>query len=219
VRKHRGITYLVVDMRSAGIDVRPLRQATGGAEFNEVFFDEVRVPVANVVGAVDDGWRVAMTTLTSERADMGSSKMVTFEEVLTLARERGATGDPLVRQGLAHLHTGYEINRFLGYRARTALSRGQAPGPEVSIAKLAGGLRLAEQADLALAIQGASGMLAGGDAIAHGFFQATVFMGQWMARIGGGTEQVQRTILADRMLGMPSEPRADRELPFRDVPH
>ena len=217
--KHRGITYFLVDMRSPGIEVRPLKQATGGAEFNEVFLEEVRIPVGNVLGEVNGGWAVAMTTLTSERADIGSGHGMSFSNILELARRFGVTGDPVMRQKLMELFISYEISRFTGYRMRTAASRGEAPGPEVSVAKIAVSNRLAFQGDLVEEIMGAEGMLWGDDAPDEGYWQSMVFTGQWMARIGGGTEDVQRNIVGERVLGLPREPSNDRTTPFRDLPH
>ena len=217
--KHRGITFFAVDMRSPGIDVRPLKQATGGAEFNEVFLEDLRVPAANVIGPENAGWNVAMTTLTSERADIGSNHSMGFEQVLELARRFGVTDDPVMRQKLAWLYTSYEISRYTGYRVRTAASQGQAPGPEVSVAKIAVSERLAFQGDLVEQIMGPAGTLWGADAPDDGYWQSMVFTGQWMARIGGGTEDVQRNIVGERILGLPREPSNDRTTPFRDLPH
>ena len=219
VPKHRGITFLALDMRTPGIEVRPLEQATGGAEFNEVFLEDVRVPAANVIGEANGGWGVAMTTLTSERAEIGGHRGLGFDAVLDLARRYGVTTDPVVRQDLARLHTSYELSRWTGYRVRTAASRGEAPGPEVSVAKIALSERLAFQGDLVERIMGADGMLWGADAPDDGYFQTMVFMGQWMSRIGGGTEDVQRNIVGERVLGLPREPSNDRTTPFRDLPH
>ncbi len=219
VPKHRGITFFAVDMRTPGIEVRPLRQATGGAEFNEVFLEQVRIPVANVIGPVNGGWGVAMTTLTSERADIGAAHGSGFDGVVDLARRFGVADDPVVRQKLAQLFTSYEISRFTGYRARTAASRGVAPGPEVSVAKIAVSERLARQGDLVEQIMGAAGTLWGDDAPDEGYWQTMVFLGQWMSRIGGGTEDVQRNIVGERVLGLPREPGNDRTTPFRDLPH
>jgi alkylation response protein AidB-like acyl-CoA dehydrogenase len=217
--KHRGITYFLLDMRTPGIEVRPLKQATGGAEFNEVFLEEVRIPVANVLGEVNGGWAVAMTTLTSERADIGSGHGMNFSNILELARRFGVTEDSVMRQKLMELYISYEISRFTGYRMRTAASRGEAPGPEVSVAKIAVSNRLAFQGDLVEEIMGAEGMLWGEDAPDDGYWQSMVFTGQWMARIGGGTEDVQRNIVGERVLGLPREPSNDRTTPFRELPH
>ncbi|MCU0310735.1 MAG: acyl-CoA dehydrogenase family protein [Acidimicrobiales bacterium] len=219
VPKHKGISYLLLDMRTPGIEVRPLRQATGAAEFNEVFLTDVRVPVANLLGPENAGWGVAMTTLTSERADIGSGHANGFDSVLGLARRFGVTDDPTFRQRLAQLYTSFEIGRYMGYRVRTAASKGIAPGPEVSVMKIAVSERLAFQGDLVEAIQGPTGMLWGEDAPDDGYWQSMTFMGQWMARIGGGTEDVQRNIVGERVLGLPREPGNDRTTAFRDLPH
>jgi alkylation response protein AidB-like acyl-CoA dehydrogenase len=217
--KHRGITYFLLDMRSPGIDVRPLKQATGGSEFNEVFLEEVRIPKENVLGEVNGGWAVAMTTLTSERADIGSGHGMSFGTVLELARRFGVTDDLVMRQKLVDLYISYEISRYTGFRMRTAASQGIAPGPEVSVAKIAVSDRLAFQGDLVEEIMGAAGMLWGEDAPDEGYWQSMVFTGQWMARIGGGTEDVQRNIVGERVLGLPREPSNDRTTPFRELPH
>ncbi len=215
--KHKGITYLLVDMRTPGIEVRPLRQATGAAEFNEVFLTDVRVPVANRLGPENAGWGVAMTTLTSERADIGSGHSRGWPGVLDLARRFGAVDDPVLRQELMRLYTSYEIGTYMGYRVRTAASKGVAPGPEVSVMKIAVSERLALQGNLVEAIMGAAGTLWGPDAPDDGYWQSMSLLGQWMSRIGGGTEDVQRNIVGERVLGLPREPGNDRTTPFRDL--
>lgn len=219
VPKHRGISFFLLDMRTPGIEVRPLEQATGGAEFNEVFLTDVRIPRENVLGGVNNGWATAMTTLTSERAGIASSHGDGFRNVLELARRYGRTDDPVMRQKLARLFIDFEIARFVGYRARTAATKGIPLGPEVSTMKVAISNRLAFQGDLVEELMGADGMLWGPDAIDEGHWQSMVFVGQWMARIGGGTEDVQRNIVGERVLGLPREPSSDRDTPFRDLPH
>jgi alkylation response protein AidB-like acyl-CoA dehydrogenase len=215
--KHRGITYMLVDMRTPGIEVRPLRQITGAAHFNEVFLSDVRVPVDQVVGEVDDGWRVTMTTLINERTLIGGGGGGgdLFNDMLATARDLDRTGDTVVRQGLASAYTHLQIMKFLGMRARTAVSQGQAPGPESSVMKLAYSQNSAMLASLALEIEGARGMLAegsGDEASWHDYF-----LGHWGSRIGGGTDQVQRNIIGERVLGLPGDIRVDKSIPFRDV--
>ena len=124
--KHRGITYMLVDMRSPGIDVRPLRQITGAAHFNEVFLTDVRVPADQVIGEVDDGWRVTLTTLINERTLIGGGAGGgdLFTDMAEMARRLGRSDDPIVRQGLASVYTRLELMRYLGMRARTAVSQG-----------------------------------------------------------------------------------------------
>ncbi len=208
--KHRGITYFLVDMRTPGIDVRPLRQITGQAHFNEVFITDVRIPAENVVGEVNNGWRVAQTTLANERTLIGGGAGIGFPDVAALGRETGAASDPVLRQELAATYARFQVARFLGYRVQTALSQGKAPGPESSILKLLYSQHVARTADLVLAMQGAAGML--GDGFWH-----TFFLNNWASRIGGGTDQIQRNIIGERVLGLPKEPAVDREIPFSEL--
>ncbi len=216
VPKHRGITCLVVDMRAPGVDVRPLRQIDGAIHFNEVFLDEVRVPVEDTLGPVGGGWGVAVTMLAHERASIGGGGMYRFEQVAALAGALADRSDPVVRQRLADLHTRFELLRFLGYRVRTAASRGEQPGPESSVMKLAVSSLYEVGGDLVVALQGPAGMLTGDDAPFAGRFQG-LFMGQWAPRIGGGTDQIQRNIIGERVLGLPGEVRVDKDVPFREL--
>jgi alkylation response protein AidB-like acyl-CoA dehydrogenase len=214
--KHRGITYFVVDMGTPGIDVRPLRQINGAAHFNEVFLSGVRIPAANVVGEVDGGWGVALTTLGSERSLIGGGAGGTaFPTLLELARTHGATDDPLRRQDIAAAFTRYELLRFLGYRVQTALSQHRMPGAESSVLKLAYSRHTAATADLAMAITGASGTLLGGDGVDEAWRQQ--FLVQWSSRIGGGTDQIQGNVIAERVLGLPRDVRPDKDVPFREL--
>ena len=215
--KHRGITYLIVDMATPGIDVRPLKQPTGRSEFNEVFLDDVRVPTANVVGEVNAGWGPILTTLTNERTGIGGQSAM-MSEVFGLARTFGVADDPVVRQELARLYSVAETIKYLSYRVRTAASRGELPGPESSVLKLANSRRLELLGNLSMAIMGAAGTLYADDAEMGGFWQNYAFLGQWMSRIGGGTDEVQRNIMGENVLGLPQEPRPDKGIPFRDIP-
>jgi alkylation response protein AidB-like acyl-CoA dehydrogenase len=217
VPKHRGITYFLVDMRTPGIEVRPLRQINGAAHFNEVFLTDVRVPAANVIGEVNGGWRVTHTTLTSERTLIGSGSGAGWADIVGLARHMGRTADPLARQALAETYTRFEILRYLGLRVQTAISRGETPGPESSVLKLAFSRHVAANGDLVLALEGVRGTLLGSDAPDAGFWQQS-FLSQWASRIGGGTDQIQRNVIGERVLGLPGEPRLDKDVAFRDLP-
>ena len=218
VPKHQGISYMLVDMRSPGIEVRPLRQITGHAHFNEVFLTDVRVPVANVVGEINNGWRIAQTTLGNERQMIGGGGSgIGFKTLLALARVCGQTNDPIVRQALASSYTRFELLNWLGQRAKARAKAGLPPGPEASIMKLLASQRVARDGDLAVGLEGAAGMLTGSDAPDDGTFQQ-LFLNQWSIRIGGGTEQIQRNVIGERVLGLPGEPRPDKTLPFRDLP-
>jgi len=218
VPKHRGITYLLVDMASPGIDIRPLKQITGRSEFNEVFLDDVRVPLGNVVGEIDKGWGPILTTLANERTGIAAGARAGIADIIALARRFGVSDDPMIRQELVRLHEIAETMRFLGYRVRSASSRGESPGPESSVLKLAASRRLALQGDLVMSIMGANAMLYDGDAEMNGFWHNYAFLMQWASRIGGGTEEVQRNIVGDNVLGLPREPRLDKGIPFRDIP-
>ena len=218
VPKHRGITYFLVDMRSPGIEVRPLRQITGHAHFNETFFNDVRVPAENVLGDVDAGWGVTQTTLMAERSMIGGGGGgVTFSAIHELASELGVTDQPVMRQELAKCYTRFEILKWLGLRARAAAQAGRPLGPESSVVKLVVSERVAADGDLLMAMEGAGAMLMNADAPAAGTWQQ-VFLGQWSIRIGGGTEQIQRNVLGERVLGLPADIRVDKNVPFRDLP-
>jgi alkylation response protein AidB-like acyl-CoA dehydrogenase len=214
--KHKGITYFVLDMRSPGIEVRPLRQINGVAHFNEVFLTDVRIPDANVVGEVNGGWGVAQTTLGAERVLIGSGGAVGFRDLARLAIEQQRTSDPVLRQRLADAYIRFEIVKYLGQRAQAARRNGAAVGAEASVLKLAVSQNVALNGDLALALEGATAMLLHGDAPYGGFWQQQ-FLNQWGTRIGGGTEQVQRNVIGERVLGLPPEPRPDKRVPFREL--
>jgi alkylation response protein AidB-like acyl-CoA dehydrogenase len=210
-RKHLGISYLLVDMHSPGVTVRPLVQITGDAEFNEVFFDEVRVPKANLVGRLNEGWQVAMTTLMYERVGLGNVYQFDrlIRELIALAEERVLHGRPAiehgyVRQRLAQLATEATALRYTQYRQVTRRIRGEQPGPEASVAKLFGTELNLRIASFASELLGPAGLVE-----RHGTgVDATT---KWLRRIlavraftiGGGTSEVQRNIIAERVLKLP----------------
>jgi alkylation response protein AidB-like acyl-CoA dehydrogenase len=247
--KHQGITYFAFDMHQPGVTVRPLREMTGRAMFNEVFLDECRVRATDIIGDLDNGWAVANTTLTVERASIGSgggaglgvafpgSKVGhrsrragdfvrersstaagsfgpgTVKRFTTLARATGATGDPLVRQGLAELHTLTLLNQWNVQRARTGQGR---TGVEGNLAKLLLTHTLRRARDVGNQIVGADGMLWGDGALSGGAVQELTVFSPGPA-IYGGTDQVQRNIVSERGLGLPKEPGDQRNTPFKDL--
>ena len=216
--KHRGISYFLIDMHQPGVDVRPLRQITGSSHFSEVFLTDARVPDANLLGELNGGWAVAMTTLANERAFMGggpSGPGVT--DLIDLARSLGAASDPVVRQGLATAYSRAQIMRFMGLRVRTATSRGEAPGPEASVLKLVAAWNLKANSELAMQIEGAAGMLDDSDAPEHGRWQQTLLQATSL-RIAGGSDEIQRNLAGERTLGLPPETRLDKGIAFRDIP-
>jgi alkylation response protein AidB-like acyl-CoA dehydrogenase len=215
--KHKGISYFLVDMRSPGIEVRPLVQISGHAHFNEVFLNDVHIPAANIIGEVNGGWGPVMTTLAHERTMIGGSTGgYTTEAVIDLARRSGRTGDPAVRQELARLYARTQVMRYMNLRVQTAASRGVVPGPEASVMKLYLSRHSSLTADLLMEILGPAAMLHDDDAPDAGTWQ-TLFLNQWRVKIGGGTDQVQANALGERVLGLPPEPRVDKNVPFNQL--
>ena len=204
-------------MHSPGVTVRPLRQIDGAIHFNEVFLDGVRVPAERVVGDVHDGWRVAMTTLTAERTAIGAGGRVGTREIVDLARRLGRTDDAVLRQEIARVHSREMVQRWLVYRVRTAVAKGIPPGPEAAVLKLLNSHQVEHVGSVLLRVLGASGTLWHDDAPDDGFWQ-DIFLMQWSSRIGGGTEDIQRNILGERVLGLPREPDPLKGAPWRDLP-
>ncbi len=202
-----GISYFLVDMTTPGIDVRPLRQATGVAHFNEVFLSDVRVPAAHMVGGEREGWKVARTTLASERMSIGSARGTTFADVRSLVNGLGRDLDALERQHVARAYISFELLRYLGLRVQTSVSQGRAPGAEGSILKLAISQQSSLLGDLGMALLGPVGAASDGTTPDAGFWREK-FVGQWSVRIGGGTDQMQRNQVGERVLGLPREPRS-----------
>ena len=214
--KHRGITYFLVDMSTPGIEIRPLRQMTGDAHFSEVFLNDVRIPAANVVGEPGDGWKVAQTTLASERtAIAGGSGGADPPGLIRLARQLGVADDPLVRQMVVDAHLRSELLRFLRYRSQTALSQGTPPGAETSVMKLAYARFMQQMTTAAMHVQGPTAMLAGDD-LPHAVW-TTKFLHAPSLRIAGGSDQIQGNIIGERVLGLPREHQPDRDVPFREL--
>ena len=255
--KHKGITYFVIDIDQPGVDVRPLKEMTGGATFNEVFFNDARVPHENVIGDVDEGWSVAVTTLAHERNSLGASGMGGMfggggggdvigapdlsrragdvasggggmgglgalagggigQMLGFMAKMMGKDKDQVIRQDIAKLYTFVEIARFTGLRAQAAAARGGRPGPEVSTGKLAASQIMRQFRETGLRIAGAQGMLGGSDAAMGGIISQLALFSPAIS-IAGGTDEVQRNIIGERVLGLPSEPRVDKDIPFREL--
>ena len=205
-KKHQGITYLLVDMHSDGVDVRPLNQMSGEPEFNEIFFSDVRVPIENVLGEVNAGWGVAMTTLLHERGTLGfaltSRLEVAMNKVLTLAHETGAERDPLIRDRIARHWIELQGLKFTNYRALTTLVKTGVPGPEGSIAKLFWSESNQRLTKLALEIMGPRAQLDGDEGIWDGYWQYQQLRSRGNT-IEAGTSEVLRNIIAERVLGLP----------------
>jgi acyl-CoA dehydrogenase len=202
--KHKGIGYFLLAMDTPGIDIRPLRQMTGESHFSEIFLDEVRIPIANMLGGPTDGWNVARTTLTSERSSIAGGTGATPQALAAFAARFGTNADPVVRQRLVDAHIRYELLRFLRYRSQTALSQGRAPGAEASVMKLAFARYMQALTYTAIDAQGAHGLLGGADVADDGMWLRR-FLHSPSLRIAGGSDQIQANIMGERALGLPRE--------------
>jgi alkylation response protein AidB-like acyl-CoA dehydrogenase len=225
VRKHRGLTYFVVDMRSPGIEVRPIRQMDGSSAFNEVFLGDCRVPDANRVSEVGNGWAVALTTLMNERVALGSAvgggeiRRLVDLAAATPLDGRPAIENAAIRQRIADFYITSKGLEFTSYRMLTALSRGTAPGPEGSIGKLIGASHRQEMASFALELLAAAGASMDGRSSQpiDGTWQRAYLDAPGL-RIAGGTDEVLRNIIAERVLNLPADLRVDKNVPFKDIP-
>jgi len=207
--KHKGLSMFLVDMHAPGVEVRPLRQMTGGASFNEVFFEEVRVHDSHRLGDVDEGWTVALTTLMNERAaiggggaGVGSMSMTRFIE---MARHFGLSQDPLVRQGLAEAYIRTSVAKYTNMRAMAKIRAGQLPGPEMSIGKLALTQNMMRVGQLVREILGPRLVADSGEWGTYAFSE--MVLGTPGMRVAGGTDEVMRNIVGERVLGLPKEPK------------
>jgi alkylation response protein AidB-like acyl-CoA dehydrogenase len=213
VPKHRGLSYVLVPMRDNGIDIRPLRQATGASGFSQEYIAGARAPLFNVIGGLNNGWRVAMTTLGNERGGQATTQHLRYErefwDLVDEARKRGRTDDPLVRQDLAWAFTRVEIMRYQGLRLLSTLAAQREPGPGASVAKLFWSEYHKRLGETAIDVLGADGMLAGVDSGGDGYRLArwqNTFIGSRAGTIFSGTSQIQRNIIGERVLGLPKEP-------------
>ena len=221
--KHRGITCFIVDMRASGVEVRPLRQINGAEGFNEVFFTDVHVPDDQRVGDVNDGWRVALTTLMNERFAIGvGSGGGTINPLFKLARNtktnNGDTAfdDDAVRQELAQIYVLGRLLTLTGYRSLTKIAKGGIPGPEGSAMKLVTTKLASMVGETSTRILGLRGVLMGDEAPDEGVW-ANAYLTAPGIHIAGGTDEIMKNIIGERVLGLPKEPQVDKDLPFREA--
>ena len=223
VPKHKGLTMFFLDMKSPGVEIKPIKQANGQSEFNEVYFTDVRIPDTQRLGAVGDGWNVSLTTLMNERMSIGANVATGFPELFefanTLMLDDGpAIDDPAVRSKLANWAVRASGLKYTSFRAISALSKGGRPGPENSIGKLVAGAMIQDVATYAIDLQGAAGVMSGpDDAESAGKFQAMLLRSP-ATRVEGGTDEILRNIIAERVLGLPGDIRVDKDVPFNKIP-
>ena len=221
--KHKGLTMFFIDMKSPGIEVRPIKQANGDSSFNEVFFTDLKVPDAQRLGDVNDGWNVALTTLMNERMAIGGGMPTGVPELFDLTTRLMLDGEPAVknaavRDKIASWMAKASGLKYTSFRSISALSRGAIPGPENSIGKLVAGQTMQDVANYALDLQDMAGALVDpGLAEDNARFQAMLLRSS-ATRIEGGTDEILRNIIAERVLGLPADMRADKGLAFKDVP-
>jgi alkylation response protein AidB-like acyl-CoA dehydrogenase len=206
--KHKGLTGFVVDMKAPGVEVRPLRQMTGGASFNEVFFNEVRVPDNHRLGDVNQGWTVALTTLMNERASIGGGGAgvgtMSTNRLGEMLKHFGKDKDPVLRQQLASIYIHGQVARYTNLRAMEKIKAGQLPGPEMSIAKLSLTQNMQRVQKFVCDVLGPRITADSGE---WGTFAWTEFiLGVPGMRVAGGTDEVMRNIVGERVLGLPKEP-------------
>ena len=224
VPKHQGLSYFFLDMKSPGIEIKPIKQMSGASGFNEVYFTDVRVSDAQRLGEVGQGWQVALTTLMNERASIGGGGgNAGFKTAMELAKkveidDKPAIEDRNVRAKLANWYVQEAGLKFTGYRSMTALSRGEIPGPENSIGKLVGAPKSQDLASFSIDLMEQAGVMWAPDSDdLDNMFQST-YMSIPGLRIAGGTDEIMANIIAERVLGLPQEPRMDKGIPFTDVP-
>jgi alkylation response protein AidB-like acyl-CoA dehydrogenase len=224
VPKHKGLSMFFVDMKSPGIEVRPIHQMSGGSTFNEVYFTDVAIPHAQLLGGEGNGWNVALVTLMNERLAVGGGYGPDYKELMDFARNAsGPTGGTLLqdgafRQTLADWVVKAEGYRLGKFRTMTALSKGQTPGPESSIGKLITANQLQEISNAGIEAQDHYGIIADNDlSPQEGLFQQS-FMWAPGLRIAGGTDEILKNIIAERVLGLPGDVRVDKDVAFKDLP-
>ncbi len=224
VPKHKGLTMFYIDMKDPGVDIRPIKQASGGSGFNEIFFTDVKVKDGQRLGEVGNGWTVALTTLMHERLAVGGGQGggLDVPQLMQLARglelEDGpAIKNAAVREKIADWYVRSAGLRYTTMRTMTALSQGKQPGPEASIAKIVVASKLQDLSAFAMDLEGEAGILQGDGAPMHGMFQ-----GGWLSspglRIAGGTDEILRNIIAERVLGLPQDIRVDKDVPYNKIP-
>ena len=216
--KHRGLSCFVVDMHDPNVEVRPLRQMTGGANFNEVFFNELRVHDRNRLGEINDGWRVALTTLMNERASIGAGggRDSGFSRLREMVRHFGLADDPVVRQDLVRIYVEQQVLGFSSQRAMDKIKAGGLPGPELSVAKLALTETMRKTSAFVSSVLGPRLVADTGEWGTYSW--SSYVLGMPAMAIAGGSDETLRNIVGERVLGLPKEPGIDTTSAFTDIP-
>ena len=222
-QKHKGLTYFFLDMKSPGVEVRPIKQISGGANFNEVYFTDVKIPDEQRLGSVGDGWKVALTTLMNERLAVGDASGPDFQEAFNLACGQDLNGDLAIKDGsvrdkLADWYCQSSGLKYTKYRNISALSRGETPGPQASITKIVSGNKLHEIANFGMDIMDAAGIVRPDSSGAEQNMYQMGFFGAAGIRIAGGTDEILKNIISEQVLGLPQDMRADKGIPFNEIP-
>ena len=222
-QKHKGLTYFFLDMKSPGVEVRPIKQISGGANFNEVYFTDVKIPDEQRLGSVGDGWKVALTTLMNERLAVGDASGPDFQEAFNLACGQDLNGDLAIKDGsvrdkLADWYCQSSGLKYTKYRNISALSRGETPGPQASITKIVSGNKLQEIANFGMDIMDAAGIVRPDSSGAEQNMYQMGFFGAAGIRIAGGTDEILKNIISEQVLGLPQDMRADKGIPFNEIP-
>ena len=224
VPKHKGLSYFYVDMKAPGVEIKPIKQLTGDSDFNEVYFNGVRVSDQQRLGEVGQGWQVSLTTLMNERAAIGGGfGQMDVALAMAVAQKveidgRPALEDAGVRARLANWYVQESGLKYTGYRSLTALSRGALPGPENSIGKLVGAPKMQAMSSYLMDLLEASGAITDESLATEAGIIQRAYMGAPGLRIAGGTDEIMANIIAERVLGLPQEPRLDKGIPFNEVP-
>ena len=215
------MTFFFVDMKSPGIDIRPIKQITGGSSFNEVYFNDVEIQDTQRLGEIGDGWKVAITTLMNERLAVGDANGADVNEAFKWAKGQDGIGGKLIenmaaRESIADWYC--EANGLKNTKLRTmsALSKGDTPGPEASITKIVSANKLQSIGNFGMDSLDMAGMLQTDDSNIHDFQSA--WLGSPGLRIAGGTDEILRNIIAERVLGLPEDQRVDKGVPYKDIP-
>lgn len=221
--KHKGLTYFFLDMKSPGVEVRPIKQISGGANFNEVYFTDVKIPDEQRLGSVGDGWKVALTTLMNERLAVGDASGPDFQEAFNLACGQDLNGELAIKDGsvrdkLADWYCQSSGLKYTKYRNISALSRGETPGPQASITKIVSGNKLQEIANFGMDIMDAAGIVRPDSSSAEQTMYQMGFFGAAGIRIAGGTDEILKNIISEQVLGLPQDMRADKGIPFNEIP-